>query len=115
MLTGAATSAISELLPGPFAYAEGRDEATDAYWGLVIDGAASVLVVIDNESLIAAPKVAEANRPDPPKERPVEPTASTPDTSLGGDGAKPDPFGPVDEKPTPFSFVSWTASDGSTI
>lgn len=65
------TQSISELLPGPFAYAESWDEAATVYRGLAINSARSVQVVVDNESLIVAPKVAEANRPQPQK--PVPP------------------------------------------
>ena len=72
VLARSVASAISELHPGPFAYAEGWDDATGVYRGLVIDKAASVQVVLDSESLIVAPKVAEANRPEPPKEDPID-------------------------------------------
>ena len=62
------------MLPGPFAYTESRDESAGTYRGLAIDNAVGVQVVIDSESLIVAPKVAEANRPQPlgPWEGPSE-------------------------------------------
>ncbi len=93
VLTRCVTSAISELHPGPFAYAEGWDDAAGAYRGLAIDSAVNVQVVIDSESLIVAPKVAEKNRPEPPS--PIDPPP-------GGEGTKPDPPKPVEEKPTRF-------------
>ena len=102
VLTRSVTSAISELLPGPFAYAEGWDDAASAYRGLVVDSATRVQVVIDSGSLIVAPKVAEANRPEPLGKRPAGPTPSDPDAPRGGDGTKPDPPEPVEEKPTRF-------------
>lgn len=94
VLARSIASAISELHPGPFAYAEGWDDAAGAYRGLAIDSAVNVQVVIDSESLIVAPKVAEKNRPEPPS--PVT------DPPPGGDGTKPDPPEPVEEKPTRF-------------
>ena len=72
VLAKSVSSAISELMPGPFAYAESWDDSNGAYRGLVINKATSVQVVIDGESLIVAPKVAEANRPEPPIVDPVE-------------------------------------------
>ena len=65
-------SAISQTVPGPFAYAENWDDMTESYQGLSITAAIQVSVVIDNESLIVAPQVAEKNRPDPPPNTPGE-------------------------------------------
>jgi predicted AAA+ superfamily ATPase len=56
-------AAIGGMLPGPFAYAERWDEAKGTYAGLAISGAASVPVVIDSESVIVKPDIAEAHRP----------------------------------------------------
>ena len=53
------------MLPGPFAYAERWDEGTQTYAGLAISGAGNVQVVIDSESVIVRPDVAEAHRPKP--------------------------------------------------
>ena len=78
VLTRSVTSAISELMPGPFAYAESWDDSNGAYRGLVINKATRVQVVIDGESLIVAPKVAEANRPEPPIVDPVDPVPPDP-------------------------------------
>ena len=59
-------SAIDGMLPGPFAYAESWDETTRTYQSLAIENAVSVHVVIDNESLIVRPDIADAHRPPPP-------------------------------------------------
>ncbi|MEQ9248396.1 MAG: AAA family ATPase, partial [Nitratireductor sp.] len=58
-------SSIGGMLPGPFAYAERWDEAKQTYAGLAISGASHVQVVIDSDSLIISPEVAEAHRPTP--------------------------------------------------
>ena len=65
MLARTVATAIGGMLPGPFAYAESWDEAAGTYQGLAIDNAANINVVIDNESLIVRPDIAEANRPPP--------------------------------------------------
>lgn len=65
VLVNSVRSAISKLTPGPFAYAEGWEEATGSYRGLVIEGAVEAVVVIDAESVIVRPEIAEANRPAP--------------------------------------------------
>ena len=88
-------AAISQLMPGPFAYAESWDDTAGKYRGLSIDRAMSVPVVIDSESLIVAPQVAEKNRPEPPPESSGEKTTQDP--------VKPDSTKPVkDDKPTRF-------------
>ena len=65
MLVRTVATAIGGMLPGPFAYAESWDEAAGTYRGLAIDNAANVHVVIDNESPIVRPDIAEAHRPRP--------------------------------------------------
>ena len=62
VLTRTVQAAVGGLLPGPFAYAEGWDETTQTYRGLVIDNTSNAQVVIDSESVIVKPDVAEANR-----------------------------------------------------
>jgi hypothetical protein len=52
------------MLPGPFAYAERWDEKTDTYLGLAIERAGNA-VVIDSDSVIVKPDVADAHRPAP--------------------------------------------------
>ncbi|MEZ0000742.1 DUF499 domain-containing protein [Sinorhizobium fredii] len=58
VLIRAVQAAISGMLPGPFAYAERWDEATQTYHGLAIDTAGNVPVVIDSDSVIIKPDVA---------------------------------------------------------
>lgn len=52
-------SAVSAMVPGPFAYAERWDEKTGRYVGLVSQNGANALVVIDADSVIVKPDVAE--------------------------------------------------------
>ena len=67
VLVRAVGSAVGGLLPGPFAYAESWNETARTYQGLAINSAANIQVVIDNESLIVRPDIAEAHRPAPPE------------------------------------------------
>lgn len=85
VLVNAIAQAIGGLLPGPFAYAERWDEAATVYRGLTINGASSVQVIVDSESLIVASDVAEANRPQPPEPippDPIPPPESEPDQEI---------------------------------
>lgn len=68
VLSKAVHAAVSGMLPGPFAYAERWDENDQKYLGLLIEKATNAHIVIDSDSLILKPDVAEANRPVP-KER----------------------------------------------
>jgi predicted AAA+ superfamily ATPase len=65
VLIKAVQSAVSGMLPGPFGYAERWDEKTDTYLGLAIERAGNAAVVIDSDSVIIKPDVAEAHRPAP--------------------------------------------------
>lgn len=100
VLAKAVQTAVSGMLPGPFAYAERHDEATGAYHGLVINGATGIQVVIDADSLIVRPDVAEAQRPKTPA-TPQAPgngaeMSDAPDGATGADPAdtasRPDPL-----------------------
>ena len=53
-------SAVSGMLPGPFAYADRWDEDKQAYIGLAVSGSASTHVVIDGDAVIVKPNIAEA-------------------------------------------------------
>ena len=75
VLVRTVASAISGMVPGPFAYAESWDETGQTYRGLTIHNAANVQVVIDNESVVVRPEVAEALRPVP---QPIPPAPSPP-------------------------------------
>lgn len=78
VLIKAVQAAISGMLPGPFAYAERWDEKADTYSGLAIDRAGNAVVVIDSDSVLVKPEVAETNRPAP-----LQPPAG--DTPAGSD------------------------------
>lgn len=63
VLVKAVQAAVSGMFPGPFAYAEQWDEDSQKYLGLLIEKAANPLIVIDRDSVIIKPDVAEAHRP----------------------------------------------------
>jgi len=65
VLIKAVQASVSGMIPGPFAYAERWDEKSDIYLGLAIERAANAAVVIDSDSVIVKPAVAEAHRPAP--------------------------------------------------
>lgn len=106
-------SAVSGMLPGPFAYAERWEESTDRYLGLAIDHASSAMIVIDGDSVIIRPEVAEAHRPVP--SHPTEPGPGTPPIR---DPAEPGeqtpgqgPIPPVERNPTRFSGTVMISPD----
>jgi len=105
VLIKAVYAAVTGMLPGPFAYAERWDDSSGTYLGLAIERASNAVVVIDSDSLIVKPDVAEANRPKPATPDPVgEPASSEPETpgeesSDGGPTPAPQP----ERKPTRFS------------
>ena len=108
VLIKAVQSAVSGMLPGPFAYAERWDEKTDTYLGLAIERAGNAPVVIDSDGVIIKPDVAEAHRPAPPQPAPggapAGPGDKAPDTGeqAGGRGPMPPP---AEKKPTRFTGV----------
>lgn len=59
VLTKTVRSAVSAMVPGPFAYAERWDEKTGRYVGLVSQNGANAPVVIDAYSVIVKPDLAE--------------------------------------------------------
>lgn len=63
VLVGAVRTAIGGMMPGPFAYAEGSDEASNSYLGLIMEKAGHASVAIDANSVIVKPDVAETHRP----------------------------------------------------
>lgn len=105
VLVKAIQAAVGGMLPGPFAYAERWDQKTDTYLGLAIERAVNAAVVIDGESVIIKPDVAEAHRPaqkeagTPPAGGPVHPgTGPLPVPQPEGTPDAP----PVEKKPTRF-------------
>jgi hypothetical protein len=108
VLIKAVQSAISGMMPGPFAYAERWEESSDIYRGLAIERAANAAVVIDSDSVIVRPEVAEEHRPAPNPPVPV----GTPSGVGGGTlpiGGQPSANGPAappsERKPTRFTGV----------
>jgi len=101
---------ISQMLAGPFAYAERFDDALDTYEGLVIENGVNTPVVIDRDSVIVRPEIADKNRrtsienPDPGDKGGIEDNEGewTPD--------EPDPE-PVEELPTRFRGAVLLSSD----
>ena len=110
VLVKAVQAAISGMIPGPFAYAERWDETSQAYLGLVIEMGGSAPVVIDSDSVIIKPAVAEANRPAPKGETAGatgDGTDGAGTQGSGGNGGAAEPEGekggPAEEKlPTRF-------------
>ena len=114
VLVKAVQSAVSGMLPGPFAYAERWDEKSDTYLGLAIQQAANAVIVIDSDSVIVKPAVAEAHRPaltpSVPAGTPTGPGDGAPHAGgpLLGDGpAAP----PAERKPTRFTGAVMISSD----
>ncbi|WP_017667308.1 DUF499 domain-containing protein [Sandarakinorhabdus sp. AAP62] len=88
VLTKAVQTAVSQMVPGPFAYAERWNETAGSYDGLVISSAPNAQIVIDRESVIIKPDAAEAARAKEIQDR---------GNVGGGDGTGPLPGqGPVD-------------------
>lgn len=78
VLVKAVQAAVSGMLPGPFAYAERWDDTTEKYLGLLIEKTANAHIVVDSDTVIIKPDVAEANRPAP--------TAATTEATRTGSG-----------------------------
>lgn len=107
VLIKAVQAALSNMLPGPFAYAERWDEAAKTYRGLVIDRNQNALVVIDADSVIIKPDVAETFRPQPAAPASGDPPPDR--SSPGSNGSTPTPgsangSGPAAD-PLPTRFV----------
>ncbi len=105
-------AAIGGMLPGPFAYAERWDETEGAYKGLLIEKAMNALVVIDADSVIVKPDVAEQHRPAPELEPGTgedsgQPTGDDP----GKPGDTPQSKDEVDDKPKRFVGTVMISSD----
>ncbi|TAJ30270.1 MAG: DUF499 domain-containing protein [Bosea sp. (in: a-proteobacteria)] len=106
VLVKAVQAAVSGMLPGPFAYAERWDEKLDTYLGLAIERAVSAVVVIDSDSVIVKPEVAEAHRPAPAQPGPGDMPPGSDDSSPTPDGSPADgtpTTPPAEKKPTRFT------------
>jgi predicted AAA+ superfamily ATPase len=108
-------AAVGGMLPGPFAYAERWDEAKKTYAGLAIDHAGGAQIVVDSDSVIIQPDVAEANRPKPAVVTGgnVDGSAGTPPAPGSSPmGTSPTAPGPIVEKnPTRFSGIVMISPD----
>ncbi len=114
VLVKAVRAAVSGMVPGPFAYAERWDEKSDTYLGLAIEQAANAAVVIDSDSVIVTPAVAEAHRPKPPQPSSGG-TAGGPNDKPPG-MAEPTSAGPpmppnTEKKPTRFTGAVMISPD----
>ena len=114
VLVRTVATAIGGMLPGPFAYAENWDEAAGTYRGLAIDNAANVHLVIDNESLIVRPDIAEAHRPQP--RVPTKDPGSGPPSSYSvpipeTDAGMVHDRQPTEKKPTRFIGTAMISSE----
>ena len=114
VLIKAVQAAVSGMLPGPFAYAERWDEKSDTYLGLAIDRAGNAVVVIDSDSVIVKPDVAEARRPAParpgPTGGPEAPGEKPPETGGQPTGGAAEPP-PAERKPTRFTGTVMISPD----
>jgi len=108
VLVKAVQAAVSAMLPGPFAYAERWDEAEKKYLGLLIDRTANAHIVVDGDSVIIRPEVAEANRSAPAGDK-GEPKGGDKPGSVGEGGAeKPgdgDGHGAIGGEKLPTRFI----------
>lgn len=102
VLQNAVLTAVSGILPGVFAYAERWDEASGTYLGLAIEKASSAQIVIDSNSVILRPEIAEAHRPQEKAPPPIIVDPIDPD--ITGKGAPTPPTG-LDRLPTQFHGV----------
>lgn len=113
VLVKAVYSAISGMLPGPFAYAERWDEKTQDYLGLAIEQASNTTIVIDNDSVIVNPIIAEAHRPPATAASeiaiPGMPPVGTPVGSSNGETGTPIPAS--ESKPTRFFGTVMISAD----
>ncbi len=106
VLVKAVQAAVSGMLPGPFAYAERWDDKSSTYLGLAIERAVNAVVVIDSDSVIVTPTVADAHRPMPVQSGSSDTASGTGDGTPAPDepptdGAPTTP--PQEKKPTRFS------------
>jgi len=114
VLAKAVQAAVSSILPGPFAYAEQWDESSNTYLGLAIEHASNAVIVIDSDSVIVKPDVAESHRPTPtPPESEgtqSDPAGGWPETGGHSPGGVSEPT-PVETKPTRFTGAVMISSE----
>ena len=114
VLIKAVQASVSGMIPGPFAYSERWDEKSDTYLGLAIERAANAAVVIDSDSVIVKPAVAEAHRPAPVLPGSGGDTGvpgeETPETGTQPTGGTPQPPA-TEKKPTRFTGTVMISSE----
>jgi len=91
VLVKAVQAAVAGMIPGPFAYAERWEEATQTYHGLLIDKSTGASVVIDSDSVIIKPDVALAHLPAPKVVSPVSGASEAPANPPSGDPPRAGP------------------------
>ena len=88
LIEDAVRSAISQLVPGPFAYAEGYDEAKNCYESLHVTGTNLVPIVFDEASVLMKAEAAKRQL-DQDADRSGEGAATSLPLGNGGDPAAP--------------------------
>lgn len=115
VLIKAVQAAVSGILPGPFAYAERWDEKTGTYLGLAISHIGNAMVVIDSDSIIVKPDVAETHRPSPvppePTGNPDEATETSGETSGGQNTGGTSESTTTEKRPTRFAGTVMVSAD----
>ena len=89
-------TAVSQMLPGPFAYAERWNEASGSFDGLVISSSPNAQIVIDRDSVIIKPDEAEAARA-----KAAAVVTAGGDSGDSGDGLLLPPIDGIGSVPTP--------------
>lgn len=108
VLARAVQTAVSQMVPGVFAYAERWNENAETYEGLVVSGSPNAQIVIDRDSVIITPEAAEAARAKELRDRGTgnggeEPGTSTGLGEIGDDPPVPPPPPPGPADPTRFT------------
>lgn len=109
ILVRAVQSAVGGMVPGVFAYADRWDGASDRYIGLVTQGTPNAHIVIDADSVIVQPSVAERQYLQDQQTRPIPPSTPTQPGIGGTEPMQPGtpkpvspPEPPPETKPTRF-------------
>ena len=115
VLINTVRAAVGAMLPGPFAYADRWDETKQSYVGLAISGPGLAQIVIDSDSIIVKPDVAETHRPKP-AEDPIDPGGeipTDPDSPMPtpGDDAGGETSADPEKKPTRFVGTVMISAD----
>jgi uncharacterized protein len=107
VLARAVQAAVSGMVPGVFAYADKWDATSDRYVGLLIQGVPNAHVVMDADSVIVNPKVAERQflqAPSPAPTTPISPGVLSPASPTPGPTPSPTTPAPA-PAPNPTRFV----------